>query len=107
MDYDNTTQIGNLAVFVRSLIGLSQEAVNEKFGQYLAGNMLNSKQQEFVKTIINYVRVNGDVELSDLVNNEPFRNYDLHGLFGTNLPKVVSIVSLLHDAVSMSDFSAT
>ena len=107
VDYDNTTQIGNLAVFVRSLIGLSQEAVNEKFGQYLAGNMLNSKQQEFVKTIINYVRVNGDVELSDLVNNEPFRNYDLHGLFGTNLPKVVSIVSLLHDAVSMSDFSAT
>ena len=100
MDYDNTTQIGNLAVFVRSLIGLSQEAVNEKFGQYLAGNMLNSQQQEFVKTIINYVRENGDVELSDLVNNEPFSNYDLHSLFGTNLPKVVSIVSLLHDAVT-------
>ena len=100
VDYDNTTQIGNLAVFVRSLIGLSQEAVNEKFGQYLAGNMLNSQQQEFVKTIINYVRENGDVELSDLVNNEPFSNYDLHSLFGTNLPKVVSIVSLLHDAVT-------
>lgn len=100
VDYDNTTQIGNLAVFVRSLIGLSQEAVNEKFGQYLAGNMLNSQQQEFVKTIINYVRENGDVELSDLVNNEPFSNYDLHGLFGTNLPKVISVVSLLHDAVT-------
>ena len=99
-DYRNTTHIVNLAVFVRSLIGLSQEAVNEKFGQYLAGNMFNSRQQEYIKTIINYVRENGDMVVADLVNNEPFSNYDLHGLFGTNLPKVVSIVSLLHDAVT-------
>lgn len=66
--------------------------------------MLNSRQQEFVKTIINYVRENGDVELSDLVNNEPFNNYDLHGLFGTDLPKVVSIVSLLHEAVTAQGY---
>ena len=36
-EYEQTTDIDNLAVFVRSLIGLSQEAVNEKFGEYLNG----------------------------------------------------------------------
>lgn len=98
-DYSETTDIGNLAAFVRSLIGLSQEAVNEKFGEYLSGNILNSQQQEFVRTIINYVRENGDVELADMVNSEPFNNYDLNEMFGVNLQAIVQIVSVLHNSV--------
>ena len=91
--------IGNLAAFVRSLIGLSQEAVNEKFGEYLSGNTFNSQQQEFIRTIINYVRENGDVELADMVNSEPFNNYDLNELFGVNLQAIVAIVNVLHNSV--------
>ena len=100
-EYDQTTDIGNLAAFVRSLIGLSQESVNIKFGEYLSGNLLNSQQQEFVRTIINYVRENGDVELSDMVNTEPFNNYDLSEIFGINLPAIISVVRMLHDAVQV------
>lgn len=98
-EYAETTSIGNLAAFVRSLVGLSQEAVNEKFGGYLNGNLLNSQQQEFVWTIISYVRENGDVELSDLVNTEPFNNYDLNEIFGVNLPTIVSVVKKLHESI--------
>ena len=98
-EYTETTSIGNLAAFVRSLIGLSQEAVNEKFGEYLSGNLLNSRQQEFVLTIISYVRENGDVELSDLVNTEPFNNYDLNEIFGVQLPMIVSVVEKLHESI--------
>ena len=98
-DYSQTTSIENLAAFVRSLIGLSQEAVNEKFGEYLDGNTFNSQQQEFIMTIINYVRENGDVELSDMVNTEPFNNYDLNEMFGENLKTVVNIVNVLHGSV--------
>ena len=98
-DYLQTTSIHNLAAFVRSLIGLSQEAVNEKFGEYLSGNIFNSQQQEFIMTIINYVRENGDIELSDMVNTEPFNNYDLNEMFGVDLSVVVTIVNVLHDSV--------
>lgn len=98
-EYDEATDIGNLAAFVRSLIGLSQEAVNVKFGEYLSGNRLNSQQQEFVRTIINYVRENGDVELADMVNTEPFNNYDLNEIFGVNLPAMIAVVQTLHGAV--------
>ena len=98
-EYAETTNIGNLAAFVRSLIGLSQEAVNEKFGEYLNGNLLNSRQQEFIQTIISYVRENGDVELSDLVNTEPFNNYDLNEMFGIQLPMIVSVVKKLHEPI--------
>jgi len=98
-EYEEATDIGNLAAFVRSLIGLSQEAVNVKFSDYLSGNLLNSQQQEFVRTIINYVRENGDVELADMVNSEPFNNYDLNEVFGVNLPAMIAVVRTLHDVV--------
>ena len=99
-EYTQTTNIENLAAFVRSLIGLSQESVNEKFGEYLNGNTFNSQQQEFILTIINYVRENGDIELSDMVNTEPFNNYDLKEIFGVNLKTVIGIVNILHDSIT-------
>ncbi len=98
-DYDSTTSIPNLAAFVRSLIGLSQEAVNEKFGAYLSGNSFSSVQQEFIRTIINYVRVNGDIELTDIANTEPFVSFNLLDLFGDQYPVVISIVNELHNSI--------
>ena len=73
--------------------------MNEKFGKYLDGNTFNSQQQEFIITIINYVRENGDIELEDMVNTEPFNNYDLNEMFGVNLKDLVGIVNTLHDSV--------
>ena len=98
-DYKELTTQLNLAAFVRSLIGIDQEAVNEKFGKYLLGNVFNSHQQEFIKMIINYVRENGDIEVEDIVNTEPFDNYDLAELFGDNIPDVVSIINILHQSI--------
>ena len=98
-DYNNATHLSNLAAFVRSLIGLNQEVVNEKFGEYLNGNTFNSQQQEFIHTIINYVRANGDIEVQDIVNEEPFNNYDLNEMFGVDLQTVVGIVNELHNSV--------
>lgn len=98
-DYARETNIDNLAAFVRSLIGLNQEAVNEKFGEYLSGNTFNSQQQEFILTIINYVRENGDIIIDDMVNTEPFNNYDLNEMFGVDLQKVVGVVNMLHNSI--------
>lgn len=101
-EYAETTDIDNLAAFIRSLIGLSQEAVNEKFGEYLSGNRFNSKQQEFVRTIINYVRENGDIILEDMVNTEPFVNYNISELFGIEVKSIINIVNILHSSVQVA-----
>lgn len=101
-EYEQTTDIDNLAVFVRSLIGLSQEAVNEKFGEYLNGNVLNAQQQEFIRAIINYVRENGDISREDLIEKSPFDNYDILTLFGDNITSVLTIVGILHDSVNVA-----
>lgn len=99
-DYNETTNIDNLAAFVRSLVGLSQEAVNEKFGEYLNGSVLNSVQQEFVHAVINYVRENGDVKREDMVNTAPFNNYDLTAIFGVKIRDIIKVVDVFHQSIT-------
>lgn len=74
-DYLNTTDIRNLAAFVRRIVGLEQTAVNEKLGKYLNSSSLSYEQQEFLKTIVDYVRENGEITNDDLVNTSPFNEY--------------------------------
>lgn len=98
--YQKEINIPNFAVFIRSLIGLSQEAVNEKFGEYLNGTKFNSSQQEYIMDIINYVRENGDITREDLVEKEQFHaRGGLLDIFGPAYTTVVEIVDLLHSSI--------
>ena len=92
----------NLAVFIRSLVGLEQKAINEKFGEYLNDNVLNAQQQEFIKTIISYVNENGDIETSDLLNTSPFDDQDILELFGEKLQILQYIVNTVHTVVQVA-----
>ena len=101
-EYEETTDIDNLAVFIRSLVGVSQEVINEKFGAFLSDNILNAQQQEFVKAIINYVRENGDISGEDLLEKAPFDNYDVVTLFGENLMRVINMINVIHGSVNVA-----
>lgn len=98
-DYEKLTDISNLAVFIRSIVGIEQDVINEKFGEFLSGNTLNSQQQEFVKAIIDYVRENGDIIAQDLVEKSPFDSEDIVALFGTNISVVKSIIETIHNSI--------
>lgn len=99
-DYLNTTDIRNLAAFVRSVVGIEQRAVNEKFGKYLNGSALTVEQQEFLKTIIDYVRENGDISKTDLLEVAPFNEYNILAVFGESVPVVNDIVSTLENVIA-------
>ncbi len=74
---------------------MDELAINEKFGTYLNENVLNAQQQEFVKTIINYVNENGDIEREDLLNTSPFDDLDILELFGEKMVMLKRQKSLL------------
>lgn len=97
-DYYAISKIDNLAVFIRSLVGVNQEAINKKLSKCFNDNVLTSEQQEFIYSIINYVRENGDVKVETLIE-PPFDHVDLLGLFGTNVPIVREIVNTFHNCV--------
>ena len=98
-DYHKATDIPNLAAFIRSIVGVDQTAINEKFGAFLNDNVMNSQQQEFVKAIIDYVRENGDIEVDDLIERSPFDNYDILTLFGPNIQYVRDLVEQIHGCI--------
>ena len=98
-DYAAEAENKTLAVFVRSLIGLDQNAINKKFGDFLDGNALTAQQQEFVKAIIDYVRANGNITVNDLTEVEPFADYNLADLFGDKLPILIKIIDTVQNSV--------
>ena len=98
-DYEDTTDIVNLAAFIRSIVGIEQDAINEKFGEFLSGNIFNSQQQEFVKSIIDYVRENGDIDVNDLIEKAPFDSYDIISMFGPQAQILRRIVDIMHNSI--------
>jgi len=98
-DYFNVTKEENLAVFIRSIVGIEQEAINQKFAEYLNTNILSSKQQEFVKSIINYVQQNGDITKQDLVEKSPFSDFDVVGLFNDKIDILLKVINNLHESI--------
>ena len=88
---------GSLPGFVRSLVDIDEDAVQEKFGEFLSGGTLNQKQQEFVRAIVDYLRENGEVTPDDLTNDEPFVNYDIGSLFEDRIVQLREIIARLNE----------
>jgi type I restriction enzyme R subunit len=100
-DYNKTTTQANLAIFVRGLIGLSQPAIQEKFGALLGTNsQLNPQQIFLIHSIVNYVQKNGDITPDDIINTPPFDNYDIVQSFGDKINILINVIETIHTAVT-------
>ena len=98
----NTLAGGNVAAFIRSIVGLDKQAAEKRFSQFLSDNQLNSQQQEYLKTIINYVNENGDITTDVLINESPFDSYDWQEVFGDNVAFISKYVNTLHSVIVAS-----
>lgn len=102
-EYDKYTRHtvagGNAAAFIRSIVGLDRKIAEKHFSQFLSGNQLNSQQQEYLKTIINYVNENGDITPDVLVNESPFDSYDWQEVFGDNVAFIPQYINKIHSVI--------
>ncbi|MCB8838093.1 type I restriction-modification enzyme R subunit C-terminal domain-containing protein [Aurantimonas sp. VKM B-3413] len=57
--------------FVRSLVGLDRQAVNEAFGEFLAGGAASADQIEFVGLIVEHLTAQGVMD-PGLLYESPF-----------------------------------
>lgn len=62
----------NVAMLIRSIMGVDRKEAMAKFGEFISGNELNYEQEEFLMTIISYVCENGDITRDIVVNDSPF-----------------------------------
>lgn len=62
----------NVAILIRSLIGVDRKAAMDRFGKFISGAALTAEQEEFLSSIISYVCLNGDITRESVVNDDPF-----------------------------------
>lgn len=88
-----------LAAFIRSKIGIDDNAIQTKFGSILNDKTLNEAQLDFLNQIISYAKENGDVTFIDLQKVSPFCDYDIMELFGEKKELIKQLVNGLHKPV--------
>ena len=89
-----------VAASIRSIIGVDRAVALKMFSQFIVENNLNSEQEEYLKTIINYVCENGDIEVGTLINDSPFNDYDAVEVWGQDLHSVGRYIERLHRAIT-------
>lgn len=97
-DYDKFTKENNVAVFIRSIIGVNRKNAVERFSTFISDSELNSEQEEFLMTIISYVCENGDITKDIVVNESPF-DERLSVFDGYMLP-LAKYIDNIHDVVN-------
>ena len=89
-----------VAAFIRSIIGVDRIVALNLFTQFISDNNLNSQQEEYLKTIINYVCENGDIEIGTIINESPFNDYDIVDVWGSNTQCVGKYIERLHTVIT-------
>ena len=84
---------------LRKRVGISEDAIASKLGPILRDQALDDEQRAFMEQVIEYARVNGDVEAKTLLQTSPFDAYDLNGLFGASFPLLKQLLDALHKPV--------
>ncbi|MCQ2613734.1 MAG: DEAD/DEAH box helicase family protein [Treponemataceae bacterium] len=99
-DYDAISEGAPLGVFVRRIVGMNPEAVTKLLSEYLAKYNFNSEQEDFLHHIVTFVLQNGDIEVKNLIKDDPFKSWDFTELFNGNVVPVTEFVSYLHRAIA-------
>lgn len=70
-----------LPLFIRSLVGLDRQAVQQAFSKYLQGSTYNEKQIRFIEMVIDHLTIRGTLEASQLYE-PPFNQIHYEGIDG-------------------------
>jgi type I restriction enzyme R subunit len=94
----------NVAMFIRSVIGVDRKEAVERFSRFLSGAVLNSEQEEFLMTIISYVCENGDITKEIVVNEYPFD--ERLSVFSTYMMPLAKYIDNIHNVINPENITA-
>ena len=89
----------SLLPFLRLQLGISDQAIQTKFGSFLNAHTLTPMQLSYCQQIVDYARKNGDVTMTVLLKESPFCDMDVTQIFGTNIGYIKQLINGLHKPV--------
>ena len=90
----------SVAAFIRSIIHVDRRSALELYSKYLSNSPLNPDQEEYLKSVLDYVSLNGDIEPATLYKEEPFSEWDLQSFFEKDTPAFVGYIRKLHEVIA-------
>lgn len=91
--------VNDLGPFIRGLVGLDKQAVNEAFSNYLKNGSFSANQIRFIKKVVDYLTDQGMMEPEQLYES-PFtdEHYEgINGVFPNEAAKIVSIIREINE----------
>ena len=88
----------NVAIFIRSLVGVDRAHAVKRFSEFISGNELNAEQEDFLNTIISYVSENGDITKEVVVNEAPFD--EKLSVFTPYMVPLAKYVDTIHNVIT-------
>lgn len=90
----------NVAAFIRVINGIDRKKALEKYATFINGADLNAEQEQYLKNILDYISVNGDMELSDFMEY-PLKHYRWRDVFGSQFVSLKDFVKEMHQVIEV------
>ena len=91
----------NVAAFIRVINGIDRRKALEKYAAFIKGADLNAEQEQYLKNILDYISVNGDIELGDFMEY-PLKHYRWRDVFGSQFVGLKDFVKEMHQVISIT-----
>jgi type I restriction enzyme R subunit len=87
-----------LGVFIRSIVGLDQQAVEAAFAEFLQQHSWSAEQMRFISAIIKHLTKNGAIHSRMLMTESPFTSIHDMGIIGLfDTVEISQIVGILQE----------
>lgn len=89
----------NVAAFIRVINGIDHKKAIEIYQNFIEGYNLTSEQELYLKNILDYVSVNGDINNKNFMES-PFKDVNWRLIFGNQFVKLKDFVKQIHQVIT-------
>lgn len=91
----------NVAAFIRVIKGVDRRKALQKYAHFIKDVNMTSEQEQYLKNILDYISVNGDIQLSDFMEY-PLNNYRWRDAFGNKFVGLKEFIKEVHHVISIT-----
>ena len=91
----------NVAAFIRVVNGIDRKKALQIYQDFINDNNLTSEQERYLKNILDYVSVNGDIEVKNFMEY-PLKALNWRVTFGDHFMNLKDFVKEIHQVISIS-----
>ncbi|MDD6500064.1 MAG: type I restriction-modification enzyme R subunit C-terminal domain-containing protein, partial [Bacteroidales bacterium] len=89
----------NVAAFIRVINGIDRKKALAIYQNFIEGNNLTSEQERYLKNILDYVSVNGDIQTKNFTEY-PLKALNWRVTFGEHFVRLKDFVMQIHQVIS-------